>query len=1189
MATPAVVAAGAGALPGPTPLAGLPVAAPVVASSVALPALAAAPAVEPPHPFMVTTASALSATPAPSAAPASTSSAAPAPFIVTTESVMGTSSAGSGSVQNTPHKPPGPGTGVTPSKRAPSKAMTATDLSPTYNLTMTTVTGYSDNDGNEYKLMEPPLTSVLLEFGDFSQHSVHSSKPVAAQTRDNDWRCSLEVVTTAKGTQHLNVTVALCPPPDPATGEPAAEFPRTFVRRCNAVVELLHRDSTMTSSVSAWRGKDADIKVPFGWRTFDASNGWAATVENVTSLRQLQDQYLVAPGDTLIVRFKFYEYERGTVETWRDETARKNKERLNGYAECTYKNGNQYVGAWVRGRQHGSGAFTHARPAPSKYVGQFEEGIRHGRGEFTFADHTRYAGMWKAGQQHGPGRWYFANDSGSVEGEWVEGKMIRGRGQYLNVETGAQYVGGFGPGMKRNGDGTLTALDGTRVSGVWKDNVLTGGYGTRVLENGGTYTGDMSLEERGKQLILFPNGHGRIEFPQNGGALTGEWKDSVFLSGRGLRRYRLETPTGMAIIVAPGAMPQPTVMVSTVSYEGEFAGPEILRNGHGTLRNGDHHMTGEWKNDSFISGRGSRDMKEGVYYGGLRGAGGVEAKREGMGMFLFRYSAQVFIGYWKDDTMFHSGMARYNTGGSFWGYWLAGRVHGCGVFEWPHQFRTSTLREYTEGKMTSEIPTAVEHVQIGHFKHSIICSSVGGMGNPIAGFFSQPLSVIAQRTRVEATEYEALIGKVIAALRSGTVDPKKSPLGAVERVVRAGALSRNTLAANSLTVSLVVVLSDFQAAQYDSYLTAIAERLEHVFAHRVFRHSRTHVTIPLPNDIVVDVAPGGQLDAASAPTHFLALTPPHRDLWAPSVASLVAALIRPLTHAEPKDPLPLYAHLVRVAKAWVAAVPFSSSSEPSPLLIELMCLQICGGSSRGLPIDAPSRTAAAASAAAAAATAPKSYHIRAGGVPDLNVAFRQFLHLCTALDTQRVFWDAYYGRKQIPTYYADRRDEVARADVARAMNTYEAASSIVLPANTTVGSGGGGASAGSDAKDGAGGVASVAEPVTGNVVYLHPVIPTLNVAESLTDCAPIKQYALFSLSLLEVYTDVDTPTARGVGLYNELADWKQQSAANAAARAAVAESDTKADAAHRKKDSGDVKSAAAAATAAAVVSGSTLR
>jgi hypothetical protein len=51
--------------------------------------------------------------------------------------------------------------------------------------------------------------------------------------------------------------------------------------------------------------------------------------------------------------------------------------------------------------------------------------------------------------------------------------------------------------------------------------------------------------------------------------------------------------------------------------------------------------------------------------------------------------------------MFHSGCAKYNTGGAFWGYWLAGRVHGCGLFEWPHFFQTVTLREYTDGKMIS--------------------------------------------------------------------------------------------------------------------------------------------------------------------------------------------------------------------------------------------------------------------------------------------------------------------------------------------------------------------------------------------------------------------------------------------------------------------------------------------------------
>jgi hypothetical protein len=61
-------------------------------------------------------------------------------------------------------------------------------------------------------------------------------------------------------------------------------------------------------------------------------------------------------------------------------------------------------------------------------------------------------------------------------------------------------------------------------------------------------------------------------------------------------------------------------------------------------------LTGEWRAHEFVVGEGSKEYKEGLYFGGLRGVGGIEVKREGMGMFLFRYSAQVFVGYWKDDT-----------------------------------------------------------------------------------------------------------------------------------------------------------------------------------------------------------------------------------------------------------------------------------------------------------------------------------------------------------------------------------------------------------------------------------------------------------------------------------------------------------------------------------------------------------
>ncbi len=254
---------------------------------------------------------------------------------------------------------------------------------------------------------------------------------MCAQTRDSDWQLTLEVVTTPKG-QQLNATVSLVLP------EGAIEFGAGHVRRSNPILEVLHRDSTNSSVANAWRRED--MKISFGWRTFDAKSQWRHTIENVCSLRAIKDSYLL-PNDSLIIRYKFNEYERGSVESWADPSAGgKSKERLNGYAACTYQNGNQYVGSWVAGRQTGSGEFVHARPSYSKYVGQFADGIRHGLGEFTFSDGTRYNGAWNAGMQHGKGKWHFAHDSGTVEGEWFEGKLLRGRGQFLNFDSGAQYM-----------------------------------------------------------------------------------------------------------------------------------------------------------------------------------------------------------------------------------------------------------------------------------------------------------------------------------------------------------------------------------------------------------------------------------------------------------------------------------------------------------------------------------------------------------------------------------------------------------------------------------------------------------------------------------------------------------------------------------------------------------------------------
>jgi hypothetical protein len=365
-------------------------------------------------------------------------------------------------------------------------------------------------------------------------------------------RLSIEVVTTAKG-QHLNVTVTLVPPP-------GTEFPADHTRRSNPVVEILHKDNTNTS-INAWRRED--VKVAFGWRTFDASNRWRHTVlpplalslagfwahrfanaqmENVLTLRAASEQYLVK--DTLIVRFKFNEYERGSVESWIDDStaSRKPKERLNGYAACTYKNGNQVcvvglrcgftfaglscvlvcgVGClgcgessmWVVGCAGVSLARASSRTldrsanmwgslqtasevaeASSRSVTARATSDGGGRGSSTAQANGSlhstsqcclHVYVWTLSPVFGDA----CSDGGSVEGDWVDGKLVRGRGQFLNFETGSQYVGQFGPGLKRHGEGTLTALDGTKISGRWVDNVLTDGHGTRVLENGATYTG----------------------------------------------------------------------------------------------------------------------------------------------------------------------------------------------------------------------------------------------------------------------------------------------------------------------------------------------------------------------------------------------------------------------------------------------------------------------------------------------------------------------------------------------------------------------------------------------------------------------------------------------------------------------------------------------------------------------------
>lgn len=113
--------------------------------------------------------------------------------------------------------------------------------------------------------------------------------------------------------------------------------------------------------------------------------------------------------------------------------------------------------------RHGEGEIRYE--SGSTYTGQWENDKRAGKGKFTFACGDVYEGEWKENKYHGHGK-YFSSETDVYEGQWCNDKM-HGHGCYFFRVTGDLHEGEYVDGV-REGPGTLTRADGTKVNGVWK-------------------------------------------------------------------------------------------------------------------------------------------------------------------------------------------------------------------------------------------------------------------------------------------------------------------------------------------------------------------------------------------------------------------------------------------------------------------------------------------------------------------------------------------------------------------------------------------------------------------------------------------------------------------------------------------------------------------------------------------------
>ncbi|KAK1944641.1 Radial spoke head 10 B [Phytophthora citrophthora] len=251
-----------------------------------------------------------------------------------------------------------------------------------------------------------------------------------------------------------------------------------------------------------------------------------------------------------------------------------------GKGKCMYANGDEYEGDWRGDQRSGQGVMRY-NSNQGVYAGEWEEDCRHGFGIYEYPvpessnggnavrQSMKYEGQWICDRKHGQGTLTFS-DGTKLVGLWVDDVLdTRERSCLEGYDDGqngvCRYVGEVCDGVPHGQGESHHAASGEVYEGGW----ITGrrsGHGLATLRDGSVYRGEWRNGRR--------NGHGVFDDVRTRARYDGKWVGGV-RCGRGVCKY-----------------------ANKCMYEGDWVNDVRHGTGRYTFTDGSCYE-GAWLNDQF--------------------------------------------------------------------------------------------------------------------------------------------------------------------------------------------------------------------------------------------------------------------------------------------------------------------------------------------------------------------------------------------------------------------------------------------------------------------------------------------------------------------------------------------------------------------------------------------------------------